>query len=129
MSNRAQRRQAAKEQPRWKRTMTREQRMAALVKNGIRPEDVDAARREGYEAGGRDARELDNELMCAALALTLNELHGFGQKRIVRVINRMAEIMMETFTSREIVDQVYDRLGLTLVNDPATGRMVEEKAD
>lgn len=44
--NRAQRRAAKKQQPKWQR-MTHDQKLAALVKNGITQKDLDSA----YEAG------------------------------------------------------------------------------
>lgn len=40
--NRAQRRAAKKQQPKWQR-MTHDQKLAALVKNGITQKDLDSA--------------------------------------------------------------------------------------
>lgn len=126
MSNRAQRRKALKAQPRWKRTMTAEQRKAALVKNGIRPEDVDEAYQRGRAEGSRSASEFSGYTMCAAVALALNDLYGFGNKRICRTLNLAAEYMINTFTTREIMEQAYERLGFEFVDDPVSGRLVEE---
>lgn len=127
MSNRADRRKAMKAQPRWKRTMTVEQRQAALVKNGIRPEDVDEAYKRGYEEGNRNATEFSSYAMCAAVALALNDLHGFGKQRVCRVLNLAAKYMLETFTTREIMDQAYERIGFEFADDPVSGNIVEEK--
>lgn len=127
MSNRAERRKAMKAQPRWKRTMTVEQRQAALVKNGIRPEDVDEAYRRGYEEGNRRATEFSSYAMCAAMGLALNDLYGFGKQRVCRALNLAAEYMLNTFTTREIMEQVYERIGMEFVDDPISGNLVEEK--
>lgn len=126
MSNRADRRKAMKAQPRWKRTMTVEQRQAALVKNGIRPEDVDEAYQRGYEEGNRRATEFSSYAMCAALGLALNDLYGFGKKRVVRTLNLASEYMINSFTSRELMEEVYKRIGMEFVDDPVSGSLVEE---
>lgn len=126
MSNRADRRKAMKAQPRWKRTMTVEQRQAALVKNGIRPEDVDEAYRKGFEEGNKSATEFSSYAMCAAMGLALNDLYGFGKKRVVRALNLAAKYMFNTFTTREIMEQVYERIGFEFADDPVSGKLVEE---
>lgn len=126
MSNRADRRKTMKAQPRWKRTMSVEQRQAALVKNGIRPEDVDEAYRKGFEEGNKSATEFSSYAMCAAMGLALNDLYGFGKKRVVRALNLAAEYMLNTFTTREIMEQVYERIGFEFADDPVSGKLVEE---
>ena len=126
MSNRADRRKAQKAQPRYMRTMTPEQRKAALVKNGITPKDVDDAYKRGYEEGNKNATEFASYAMCAAMGLALNDLYGFGKKRVVRALNLAGEYMLNTFTTREIMEQVYERIGFEFADDPMSGHMVEE---
>ncbi len=126
MSNRADKRKAMKAQPRWKRTMTVEQRQAALVKNGITPKDVDEAYQRGFEEGNKSATEFSSYAMCAAMGLALNDLYGFGKKRVVRALNLAAEYMLNTFTTREIMEQVYERIGFEFADDPVSGKLVEE---
>ena len=126
MSNRADRRKAMKAQPRWKRTMTVEQRQAALVKNGITPKDVDDAYQRGYEEGNKRATEFSSYAMCAAMGLALNDLFGFGKKRVVRTLNLAAEYMINSFSTREIMEEVYKRIGMEFVDDPISGNWVEE---
>lgn len=126
MGNRADRRKALKAQPRWKRTMTPEQRKAALLKNGIRPEDVDEAYQRGYEEGSKNSTEFSSYALCAAMGLAMNDLYGFGKKRVVRTLNLAAEYMLNSFTTREIMEQVYERIGMEFVDDPVSGKMVEE---
>lgn len=126
MSNRADRRKAMKAQPRWKRTMTAEQRQAALVKNGITPKDVDEAYQRGYEEGSKNASEFSGYAMCAAMGLAMNDLFGFGKKRVTRTLNLAAKYMIESFTTREIMEEVYKRIGFEFADDPVSGNLVEE---
>lgn len=49
--NRAQRRAAKKQQPKWQR-MTHDQKLAALVKNGITQKDLDSAYEDGRTGSG-----------------------------------------------------------------------------
>ena len=126
MSNRADRRKEMKTLPRWKRTTTPEQRRAALLKNGISQRDLATSYNEGYNVGFEDAKQFTYRCMCAAIGLALNDLHGFGRSRVVRVLNRAAWHMFNTFTEREIMDQVYERIGFRYEDDPITGHLVEE---
>ena len=126
MSNRANRRKEKKALPRYKRMMTVEQRTAALVKNGITLKDVDDAYKRGYDEGYEKAKEFVGYSMCAALGLAMNDLYGFGKKRVVRTINLAAEYMFNAFTSREIMEQVYERIGFEFADDPVSGNLVEE---
>lgn len=125
MSNRADRRKAMKAQPRYKRMMTPEQRKAALVKNGITPKDLD----DEYQRGVDDANKFASYAMCAALGLALNDLYGFGKTRVTRVLNLAGKYMFESFTARELIEQVYKRIGFEFVDDPVSGNLVEEVED
>ncbi len=126
MSNRADRRKDKKALPRYKRTMTVEQRAAALVRNGITMKDVDAAYQRGVQDGTLQTQERDSFNFCAAIALALNDLYGFGKRRSTRAINLAAEYMLNSFTTLEIVEEAYKRVGLEFANDPLTGHLVEE---
>ena len=126
MSNRADRRKAKKALPRYKRQMSVQQRAAAIVKNGITPQDVDEAYQRGVRDGGARASESDSFSFCAAIALALNDLYGFGKSRSTRAINLAAKYMIESFTSIELVEEAYKRVGLEFSNDPVTGNLVEE---
>lgn len=126
MSNRASRRKDMKALPRYKRTMSVQQRAAAIVKNGITPKDINEAYQRGVEDGTTRANESNSFTFCAAIALALNDLYGFGKKRSTRAINLAAKYMIDSFTTIEIVEEAYKRVGLEFSNDPVTGNLVEE---
>ena len=126
MSNRASRRKDMKALPRYKRTMSVQQRAAAIVKNGITPKDIDEAYQRGVADGTARANENNSFYFCAAIALALNDLYGFGKSRSTRAINLAAQYMIESFTTLEIVQKAYERVGLEFANDPVTGHLVEE---
>lgn len=126
MSNRADRRKKRKELPRYERIMTPEQQKAALIKNGITPQDMKREYHIGYEKGYEDAKEFVAFSMCAALGLAMNDLYGFGKKRVVRTINLAAQYMFNSFSSREIMLEAYKRIGFEFDDDPISGTLVEE---
>lgn len=111
MANRKDRRAARKALPRWERTMTPEQRKAALVKNGITPEDLKREWDAGYQAGV----EAFLKTSYAATCLALNDLHGFGYKRCKAVLQAMDRHILFTLTDVEAIEEVWKRLGLKLV--------------
>lgn len=107
--NRAQRRAAKKQQPKWQR-MTHDQKLAALVKNGITQKDLDSAYEDGRTAGINGTYQICFAAVCLALA----DLHGFGRKRCRDVMEQMQRHVIDTLNSAEAVQAVYKRLGLTL---------------
>ena len=107
--NRAQRRAAKKQQPKWK-SMTHDQKIGALLKNGITPKDLDSAYEDGRTAGINGTYQI----CFAAVCLALNDLHGFGGKRCHRVLEKMQRYIVDCFTSADAVQAVYKRMGLKL---------------
>ena len=81
---------------------------------------------KGYDKGQQDATEFSSYAFCAALALALNDLHKFGKQRVVRVLNLAGKYMFESFTSREIMEEAYKRIGFEFADDPMSGDLVEE---
>ena len=73
----AQRGQPKPKQPQYLR-MTKEQRMDALVKNGITIKDLEENYNKGYEAGFAVASGPVIKTCYAAVCLALNELHGLA---------------------------------------------------
>ena len=126
MNNRADRRKKRKELPRYERIMTPEQQLNALIKNGITPKNLKDEYHRGYEKGYEDAKEFVGFSMCAALGLAMNDLYGFGKKRVTRTINLAAQYMFNAFTEREIMEEVYNRIGFEFADDPISGNLVEE---
>lgn len=119
--NRQQRRKKAKEKPRALRGLTRESAMAALVKNGITPEDLEKTFHDGFKQGHHIACERMLEACYAAFALALRrEKHThFGPKRVIRMLRAVDEIILNTLDSEEVINAVFDELGVQLTfSDP-----------
>lgn len=100
------------------RIVKRDQAMRAakarLERNGITMEDVDKAGRDGYMQG-YDAAACDTVQACyAAICLALKEKHGFGKKRCAEVLRAVDDIIIYRLTGRELVQQVWDEIGLKL---------------
>lgn len=117
--NRAQRRAQAKQIPSYRRGMTKEEKMKALFKNGITSEDLEQEWNRGYRAGLADAGVPVFKQAYAAACLTLHEQFGCGQIRCERFLKAMDEKITMTLTSQEIIDEVFDQIGLRInVKEP-----------
>lgn len=113
MANRQQRRRKTKGAPRHAR-MTKDQKINALMKNGITPEDLKKEFERGYNAGFSDAAPSTVKTIYAAICLALSDLHGFSSKRCSRVLNRVDHHVIDTLTSADAVEAVYKRMKLTI---------------
>ena len=133
--NREQRRaqkKAQRGQPKPKRSqylrMTKEQRMDALVKNGITIEDLEENYNKGYEAGFAVASGPVIKTCYAAVCLALNELHGFGMKRCKDVLNLVDEKILFSLTSMETIEEVWQKIGLQIdFNEVVSDRITERE--
>lgn len=117
--NREQRRQqkrAAKNQPKKPeyKAMTKQERMDALVRNGITIKDLEKSYADGYNKGFSEACPSTFKTIYAAICLVLNEMHGFGRKRCMDVLNAVDACVIQQLTSVEAIEEVYNRMGLIL---------------
>ena len=113
--NRAERRAAKKQAPKkpeWRKLIC-EERKAALVKNGITPEDVKQEWDRGYRAGFRDAGKPVMEMAFACFCLALKDLYGFGEKRCFDTLTKTHEHMQEYITGHDAATDVLQKIGLT----------------
>lgn len=122
MSNRAQRRAAAKKTPRWM-PPTKDQRMKALIQNGITPKDLTEEYNKGFKDGFAAATEPAVKTCYAAFCLAMKEELGFGHARVKRVLKRADEFVLDTLASAEIIDEVFQKIGLTLDFDEPFDRI------
>ena len=123
----AQRGQPKPKQPQYLR-MTKEQRMDALVKNGITIEDLEENYNKGYEAGFAVASGPVIKTCYAAVCLALNELHGFGMKRCKDVLNLVDEKILFSLTSMETIEEVWQKIGLQIdFNEVVSDRITERE--
>lgn len=117
--NRAQRRAEKKQQPRWKKRFDSDERINAMCKNGITPKDVDNA----YEMGRKEAIHQASEYIMkdcyAAFMLAAQEQFGFGSKRCLRLLRAADFHVINSLSSDEQIQEVFDRLGFMIsFNDP-----------
>ena len=123
----AQRGQPKSKQPQYLR-MTKEQRMDALVKNGITIKDLEENYNKGYEAGFAVASGPVIKTCYAAVCLALNELHGFGMKRCKDVLNLVDEKILFSLTSMETIEEVWQKIGLQIdFNEVVSDRITERE--
>lgn len=123
----AQRGQYKPKQPQYLR-MTKEQRMDALVKNGITIKDLEENYNKGYEAGFAVASGPVIKTCYAAVCLALNELHGFGMKRCKDVLNLVDEKILFSLTSMETIEEVWQKIGLQIdFNEVVSDRITERE--
>ena len=123
----AQRGQPKPKQPQYLR-MTKQQRMDALVKNGITIKDLEENYNKGYEAGFAVASGPVIKTCYAAVCLALNELHGFGMKRCKDVLNLVDEKILFSLTSMETIEEVWQKIGLQIdFNEVASDRITERE--
>ena len=109
MSNRAQRRAQRKHAPKWEK-MSNQQLMRRITKNGITLEELKA----NYDLGQKAGIEATYKICFAAVCLALNDLHGFGGVRCQRVLEKMQRYIIDSLSTAEAVEEVFERLGLTL---------------
>ncbi len=127
MSNRAQRRAEQKKKPGMVKRLTKEQRINALLRQGISPADLDKAYQDGYEKGRLEGVDGTYKICFAAACLALNDLHSFGAKRCCDVMHSMQDYIINTLCSPEAVQKVYKRMGLTLnFGDPVAWISLED---
>ena len=123
----AQRGQPKPKQPQYLR-MTKEQRMDALVKNGITIKDLEENYNKGYEAGFSVASGPVIKTCYAAVCLALNELHGFGMKRCKDVLNLVDEKILFSLASMEAIEEVWQKIGLQIdFNEVVSDRITERE--
>lgn len=123
----AQRGQPKPKQPQYLR-MTKEQRMDALVKNGITIKDLEENYNKGYEAGFAVASGPVIKTCYAAVCLALNELHGFGMKRCKDVLNLVDEKILFSLTSMETIEEVWQKISLQIdFNEVVSDRITERE--
>lgn len=94
--------------------MTREDQRKALIKNGITPEDLDKAGKEGFAQGWRDACQYCMRVCYAASVRALHDLEGYGTRRNRRFLMAMDEYVTNTLTSEEAIDAALQEAGVAI---------------
>ena len=105
-------------------TMTRQQRrklereQQALLRKGnaFRKASpmAEEVHRQGYEEGWKAACDFCMRTCYAASTLALHDLEGYGTKRNTRFLRKMDEYVTNTLTSDEIIDQAFEKAGVSI---------------
>lgn len=111
-SLRALRRQAEREK------QAEQQRQAAAI---LAPRDLEERKRLLAKAMADSEKEARNQAVeyCfhsiyAAVLLAAQEVYGFGHKRAWRLLKRADEIICTVLDSEEIIQEVWERMGLEI---------------
>ena len=100
-----------------------------IQRNGITIEDLDKSYHEGYDDGARIAAENTLKNIFAAVALVLHEDYDFDDNRCMDVLNAIDQKVIYALDSREMVQQVWDDLGIemTFSGDMFTDRVYKKE--
>lgn len=109
MPNRAQRRKAKKQQH-YNLPKSQEKLLAGFYKNGITEEDLKENWHLGHDAG----RETAIKTCYAAVCLAAKEAFGFGPQRAYKLLCTMDKHVLETLSSVEAIDRVFEEMGITI---------------
>lgn len=101
--------------------------IARMEQNGITIADLERNYEKGYTAGFNAASEPMYRMMMAAICLALNDLHGFGKKRLKDVLQAVDQKVLYSLTSVELVDEVFEKTGLEIVFHDTFDRIQEKE--
>lgn len=96
------------------RKLTALERVKNIEKNGITLKDLERAGKDGYDRGFADGARAPMQVCYAAACLAVKHLYGFGQKRCFDLLTEMDKIVMNTLTSSEAVEAVYQEIGFRM---------------
>lgn len=111
-----------------RRRAAQSQYITNIERNGITIEDVNRAANEGYQQGIALAQEATMKACYAAMCLALKELHGFGTKRCMAVLNAVDEKIVYALTSEELINQVFRDLEIEInFKEEMPGERISER--
>ncbi len=125
--NRQQRRaaqKAAPKKPAW-HNLTREERKAELIKNGITTKDLEKAFEDGYKKGYHESNFPVVKTIYACICLVLHQLYGFGGKRCVNVLKALDDAFINQLTSEEAINEALEKANVKLNFDEPFDRVEE----
>ena len=122
MSNRADRRRMMREQTAKGQQLlasyTKQQRIDALMQQGISPQQLkanyDLGFKNGYHDGYCCGTLTMRKTIYAAMSLALHELHGFGEERLIKVLKLVDEKLYYCLDCQDLVDELFAKTGLEL---------------
>lgn len=124
--NRAQRRAQQRATPGYLRG-SREQKVKALLKNGITPEDLEKEYETGFKEGFKAAAPATFKAVYAAVCMALHDLHGFGHDRCAKVLMAVDDHVAHCLTSEELIEEAWEKIGLYLNFDEPFDRIEDRR--
>ena len=101
------------------RNLTKQEKIDALLKNGITPKDLEKAWNDGVAAANRAMGDFYIRTCYAAAALAAHREFGFGAGRVRKLLAAIDRIVLEELTTDEAINKVFAEIGLRLdFNDP-----------
>lgn len=105
------------------KNQARQKAIERLSQQGISPADLKAEYDKGFKAGYDMAAGNSIKMAYAAICLALKKLHGFGKKRCFDVLQEVDHTILYELTSEDLMDKVYDEMGLELTFDDPFDRV------
>ena len=101
-----------------------------LERNGITMDDLADNYNRGVDAGYKHGTEQTFETLFAAICLAVEELYGFDGDKCVELLNCVHDKVYYALTAQDVIQEVFERLGLTInFKDNAPGEVVEKTGD
>ena len=101
--------------------------MDKLQINGITVNQLKENYDNGFNDGFKAAGEPIVKGCFAAVCLALNEKYGFGRKRCCEVLNAVDQHLLYTLTSDDVIEEVWQKMGLKLEFNDTFDRIQEVK--
>ena len=98
-----------------------------IERNGITLSDLRKAEDDAYHKGVQEGIDSALRSAYAAICMALHELHGFGKQRCRDVLNLTDEKITMALTSEDIINEVWDEIGLKIqFREQIPGERIEE---
>ena len=123
--NRADRRKAQRELPKWQRNRTPDEILNGFAKQGISMQDLKRAYDDGYQVGQREASQMAYRSIYGAICTVLHDEFGFGKKRLYRTLSKVDQRIIESLTNLELIEEAWKKTGLQLCFDKPFDRVEE----
>lgn len=89
---------------------------------------INAAIQQNYELGIQKGRGQAIKMCFAGVCLALHDVCGFGGTRVKRVLQQMEHHILETLSSEEAMDKVFEEIGLRISFSNPFGYLEEVEA-
>ena len=116
-------------EPRWKREDSYKRAVIAaqvkqrenMERNGITKADLEKEFKAGYNAATKEITRFSMQMFYCAGACALKRLFGFGEKRILRTLDLIQEIMEEEITTTDMMQRCKDETGIDIIENEYNG--------